>query len=271
MEPNSVQWVGSPCGLHGPYIFYKAFQLHLDGRARILSLGDFFFVRCRPEDPLCIAELQLLWEERSSRQLLSSSKLYFLPEDTPQGRRSDHGEVGAPRLSPRERRGGVAGKGGLPAGRQHPRERRWASPGTVCMPVFRKGRAGDAGLCGRGPGKAAARLDRPTKPACRPGTQHAGGCKPVSALPACLKARRFLSSRGEGGGTGGPPPFPSVELRVHLGRLERVKRLGRRARPWALALSPPRRGCKAETTKRRPGSADESARAAVGRQDRVAG
>ncbi|XP_063163828.1 AT-rich interactive domain-containing protein 5B [Candoia aspera] len=92
MEPNSVQWVGSPCGLHGPYVFYKAFQLHLDGRARILSLGDFFFVRCRPEDPVCVAELQLLWEERTSRQLLSSSKLYFLPEDTPQGRRSDHGE-----------------------------------------------------------------------------------------------------------------------------------------------------------------------------------
>ncbi|XP_059585850.1 AT-rich interactive domain-containing protein 5B isoform X3 [Alligator mississippiensis] len=93
MEPNSVQWVGSPCGLHGPYIFYKAFQFHLEGRPRILSLGDFFFVRCKPEDPICIAELQLLWEERTSRQLLSSSKLYFLPEDTPQGRNSDHGEV----------------------------------------------------------------------------------------------------------------------------------------------------------------------------------
>ncbi|XP_053164855.1 AT-rich interactive domain-containing protein 5B isoform X2 [Hemicordylus capensis] len=92
MEPNSVQWVGSPCGLHGPYIFYKAFQFHLEGRPRILSLGDFFFVRCKPEDPICIAELQLLWEERTSRQLLSSSKLYFLPEDTPQGRNSDHGE-----------------------------------------------------------------------------------------------------------------------------------------------------------------------------------
>ncbi|XP_074856276.1 AT-rich interactive domain-containing protein 5B isoform X2 [Carettochelys insculpta] len=92
MEPNSVQWVGSPCGLHGPYIFYKAFQFHLEGRPRILSLGDFFFVRCKPEDPICIAELQLLWEERTSRQLLSSSKLYFLPEDTPQGRTSDHGE-----------------------------------------------------------------------------------------------------------------------------------------------------------------------------------
>ncbi|XP_050814247.1 AT-rich interactive domain-containing protein 5B isoform X2 [Gopherus flavomarginatus] len=92
MEPNSVQWVGSPCGLHGPYIFYKAFQFHLEGRPRILSLGDFFFVRCKPEDPICIAELQLLWEERTTRQLLSSSKLYFLPEDTPQGRNSDHGE-----------------------------------------------------------------------------------------------------------------------------------------------------------------------------------
>ncbi|XP_036294274.1 AT-rich interactive domain-containing protein 5B isoform X1 [Pipistrellus kuhlii] len=92
MEPNSLQWVGSPCGLHGPYVFYKAFQFHLEGKPRILSLGDFFFVRCTPKDPICIAELQLLWEERTSRQLLSSSKLYFLPEDTPQGRNSDHGE-----------------------------------------------------------------------------------------------------------------------------------------------------------------------------------
>ncbi|XP_005997773.1 AT-rich interactive domain-containing protein 5B isoform X2 [Latimeria chalumnae] len=92
MEPNSLKWVGSSCGLHGPYIFYKAFQFHLEGRPRILSLGDFFFVRCKPEDPICIAELQLLWEERTSKQLLSSSKLYFLPEDTPQGRTGDHGE-----------------------------------------------------------------------------------------------------------------------------------------------------------------------------------
>ncbi|KAM8923874.1 AT-rich interactive domain-containing protein 5B isoform 2-T2 [Pelodytes ibericus] len=92
MELNSVKWVGSACGLHGPYIFYKAFQFHLEDRPRILSLGDFFFVRCKPGDPICIAELQLLWEERTSKQLLSSSKLYFLPEDTPQGRNSDHGQ-----------------------------------------------------------------------------------------------------------------------------------------------------------------------------------
>ncbi|XP_068615237.1 AT-rich interactive domain-containing protein 5B-like [Brachionichthys hirsutus] len=92
MEPNSQKWVGSSCGLHGPYIFYKAFKCYRDGKPRILSLGDFFFVRCKPEDPICIAELQLLWEERTSRQLLSSSKLYFLPKDTPQGRTVAHGE-----------------------------------------------------------------------------------------------------------------------------------------------------------------------------------
>ncbi|KAM3859993.1 AT-rich interactive domain-containing protein 5B [Diretmus argenteus] len=92
MEPDSPTWVGSPCGLHGPYVFYKAFRFHLDGKRRILSLGDFFVVRCRPGEPLCVAELQLLWEERTNRQLLSSSKLYFLPEDTPQGRTVNHGE-----------------------------------------------------------------------------------------------------------------------------------------------------------------------------------
>ncbi|XP_028817546.1 AT-rich interactive domain-containing protein 5B isoform X2 [Denticeps clupeoides] len=85
-------WVGSPCGLHGPYVFYKAFRFHLDAAPRILSLGDFFFVRCKPGEPICVAELQLLWEERTSGQLLSSSKLYFLPEDTPQGRTVSHGE-----------------------------------------------------------------------------------------------------------------------------------------------------------------------------------
>ncbi|MFT7805785.1 AT-rich interactive domain-containing protein 5B-like [Arapaima gigas] len=92
MEPNSLKWVGSPCGLHGSYIFYKAFKFHLDSKPRILSLGDFFLVRCKPEDPICIAELQLLWEDKASKQLLSSSKLYFLPEDTPQGRTVSHGE-----------------------------------------------------------------------------------------------------------------------------------------------------------------------------------
>ncbi|XP_077438036.1 aT-rich interactive domain-containing protein 5B [Vanacampus margaritifer] len=93
MEPNSLKWVGSSCGLHGPYIFYKAFKFaSRDAEVRILSLGDFFLVRCKPDEPVCVAELQLLWEERTSRQLLSSSKLYFLPENTPEGRGVSHGE-----------------------------------------------------------------------------------------------------------------------------------------------------------------------------------
>ncbi|KAL0964510.1 hypothetical protein UPYG_G00324850 [Umbra pygmaea] len=92
MEPNSLKWVGSSCGLHGPYKFYKAYKFHRDGKPRILCLGDFFFVRCKPGDPICIAELQLLWEEKTTKQLLSSSKLYYLPEDTPFGRTLSHGE-----------------------------------------------------------------------------------------------------------------------------------------------------------------------------------
>lgn len=104
----SPQWVGAPCGSHGPYVFYRAFRFQRrgGGRARVLSLGDFFFVRCRAEEPACIAELQLLWEERTSRQLLSSAKLYFLPEDTPQGRTSDHGEVGTAAPAPAHLRAG---------------------------------------------------------------------------------------------------------------------------------------------------------------------
>lgn len=90
------QWLGSPCGSHGPYVFYKAFRFNLDGKKRLLSLGEFFLVRCQPDEPLCVAELQLLWEEMTNHQLLSSSKLYFLPEDTPQGRSASHGQVMKP-------------------------------------------------------------------------------------------------------------------------------------------------------------------------------
>ncbi|KAJ3607562.1 hypothetical protein NHX12_024613, partial [Muraenolepis orangiensis] len=87
-------WVGSPCGSHGPYVFYKAFRFQPPAAAgrRLLSLGDFVLVRCGPAEPVCVAELQLLWEERTSKRLLSSSKLYFLPEDTPSGRTVTHGE-----------------------------------------------------------------------------------------------------------------------------------------------------------------------------------
>lgn len=46
----------------------------------------------RDSDLLCIGELQLLWIDKNSEQVLASLRLYFLPENTPEGR-LDHGEV----------------------------------------------------------------------------------------------------------------------------------------------------------------------------------
>ncbi|GCB68174.1 hypothetical protein scyTo_0005261 [Scyliorhinus torazame] len=97
MEPRKIEWIGSPCGSHGPYTFYRAFSLPEPGssgkgKALTARLGHFFFVRCQPHEPECIAELQLLWEDRSHQQLLASTRLYFSPEDTPQGRSLHHGQ-----------------------------------------------------------------------------------------------------------------------------------------------------------------------------------
>lgn len=61
--------------------------------AAVWKLGEFYFIRCGPQDPVCIAELALLWEDRAQRHLLASSRLYYLPEDTPRGRTREHGEV----------------------------------------------------------------------------------------------------------------------------------------------------------------------------------
>lgn len=96
-----LQWIGSPCGSHGPYTFYRAFSGLVSGssgqdkapRTLTAKLGQFLFVRCQPHEPECIAELQLLWEDRSRQQMLASTRLYFSPEDTPQGRDLHHGQV----------------------------------------------------------------------------------------------------------------------------------------------------------------------------------
>ncbi|XP_042195957.1 AT-rich interactive domain-containing protein 5B-like isoform X2 [Callorhinchus milii] len=97
MEPLKIEWIGSPCGTHGPYTFYKAFSLtrgSADAKIKSLSvrLGHFFFVRCQPHEPESIAELQLLWEDRGRQQLLASVRLYCSPEHTPQGRKLLHGQ-----------------------------------------------------------------------------------------------------------------------------------------------------------------------------------
>ncbi|XP_056641253.1 AT-rich interactive domain-containing protein 5B-like isoform X2 [Diorhabda sublineata] len=89
---DNIQFVGGPCGQHGPYTFYKAFKYVKNGICRIVTLSEFFFVKMwRDSDLLCIGELQLLWLDKNSEQVLASLRLYFLPENTPEGR-LDHGE-----------------------------------------------------------------------------------------------------------------------------------------------------------------------------------
>ena len=88
-----LQFVGT-CGNHASYSFYKAIKYTKNGQTKILSLGEFFFVKIWPNsDLVAIGELQLLWEDKNTDQTLSSLRLYFLPEYTPEGRMHYHGEV----------------------------------------------------------------------------------------------------------------------------------------------------------------------------------
>jgi len=99
----SCQFSGSSCGHHGPYTFYRAFT-YRDATTeqgvsawKTLSLGEFFVVRISPGSPPAVGELQLIWETSNGvpGQKLASVKLYFLPEHTPGGRQSSHGQVTA--------------------------------------------------------------------------------------------------------------------------------------------------------------------------------
>lgn len=65
------------------------------GNGRVLRLGNFFLTKLWTDaDLVSIGELQLLWiDNRGSNQPLASLRLYFLPENTPDGRRDTHGEV----------------------------------------------------------------------------------------------------------------------------------------------------------------------------------
>jgi hypothetical protein len=65
------QWVGSECGHHATYTFYKGVRYEEDegegggGSPRVLAIGQFFFVKIWPgSDLVSVAELQLLWEDK---------------------------------------------------------------------------------------------------------------------------------------------------------------------------------------------------------------
>ncbi|TSP68525.1 AT-rich interactive domain-containing protein 5B [Bagarius yarrelli] len=85
---------GPPCCLRGSFAFYKSvgFRPETGGPVKVWRLGEFYYVRCGPQEPVCIAEITLLWEDQRQRHPLASSRLYYLPEDTPKGRSKEHGE-----------------------------------------------------------------------------------------------------------------------------------------------------------------------------------
>lgn len=90
------QLLGGACFSHGPYTFYKAVRI---SNGRVLRLGSFFLTKLWSDaDLVSIGELQLLWmDSRGPNQPLASLRLYFLPENTPDGRRDTHGEVRFPK------------------------------------------------------------------------------------------------------------------------------------------------------------------------------
>ncbi|XP_061754772.1 AT-rich interactive domain-containing protein 5B [Nerophis ophidion] len=94
MEHNAIQWLGAPSCQRGSYAFYKSVssKARSDSPVQVWKLGEFYFIRCGPQDPICIAEVTLLWEDQTQHHLLASTRLYFLPEDTPKGRNREHGE-----------------------------------------------------------------------------------------------------------------------------------------------------------------------------------
>ncbi|KAM9451027.1 uncharacterized protein Hap1MRO34_021422 [Clarias gariepinus] len=94
MEQNAIQWLGPPCCLRGSFAFYKSVSCKPEsgGPVKVWRLGEFYYVRCGPQEPVCIAEITLLWEDQRQRHPLASCRLYYLPDDTPKGRTKEHGE-----------------------------------------------------------------------------------------------------------------------------------------------------------------------------------
>ncbi|XP_053188123.1 AT-rich interactive domain-containing protein 5B [Scomber japonicus] len=96
MEHNAIQWLGAtPSCQRGSYAFYKSVSSRRkpDGPVQVWRLGEFYFIRCGPQEPVCIAEVTLLWEDQTQRTPAGPAlDFYFLPEDTPKGRTREHGE-----------------------------------------------------------------------------------------------------------------------------------------------------------------------------------
>lgn len=55
----TVQWVGVPSCQRGSYAFYKSVSSRAppEGPVQVWRLGEFYFIRCGPQDPVCVAEV----------------------------------------------------------------------------------------------------------------------------------------------------------------------------------------------------------------------
>lgn len=89
------QLVEPPRGRNGHRVFYGGFRyVNKDVlEERLFEVGEFAFVRITPNEDPCIAEMQLCWRDEVAEVNLASIRLYFLPEQTDNGRQSSHGQV----------------------------------------------------------------------------------------------------------------------------------------------------------------------------------
>lgn len=88
-----MSFVGDPRGRNGNCTFYGGFEYKSKSGPASLCVGQFVYVRISPRDDPCIAELQLLWNDHQHSAQLASVQLYFLPEQTPDGRLPHQGQV----------------------------------------------------------------------------------------------------------------------------------------------------------------------------------
>ncbi|XP_062612054.1 AT-rich interactive domain-containing protein 5B-like isoform X2 [Saccostrea cucullata] len=93
MDEQNVEKCGSVIGEHASNTFYKAIKFSKNGKYRILSLGEFFYIKITKLRDVCVGELQMIWtNKQDENQLICSVRLYLLPEHTDAGREEQHGE-----------------------------------------------------------------------------------------------------------------------------------------------------------------------------------
>ncbi|XP_056006616.1 AT-rich interactive domain-containing protein 5B-like isoform X4 [Ostrea edulis] len=93
MDEQNVEKCGSAIGEHASNTFYKAIKFSKNGQYRILSLGEFFYIKITKLRDVCVGELQMIWtNKQDEKQLVCSVRLYLLPEHTDAGREDVHGE-----------------------------------------------------------------------------------------------------------------------------------------------------------------------------------